>query len=307
MYSISELLNSYMTEKRLKKSTCDSYGVASRALIRRFGDCLAEEIDRAAVIQWRIEVLDNTLKAVSWNTYMRQLRILYQFGLQAGLMGPMGNPFENTQVRCLKRPNKTVKKETIKFARGYLDILQKQEDEWHQMSEIHPAWFWRTVFETLVYTGIRANELLHLRMCDIDLHEGLLRVAAEFSKNYHERKIPIHENLEPYLRQLVFNARKKHVSPEQQLFNVNIFSSRHSRDEMDMNQLSTFFKRLSQQTPERISSHRLRHTIATELMRDPDRNIHTVKNIMGHQNIATTMKYVAVNHAQMRDLINTIV
>ncbi len=74
-----------------------------------------------------------------------------------------------------------------------------------------------------------------------------------------------------------------------------------------MNQLSTFFKRLSQQTPERISSHRLRHTIATELMRDPDRNIHTVKNIMGHQNIATTMKYVAVNHAQMRDLINTMV
>lgn len=307
MYSISELLSSYLNDKHLKKSTCVSYGVASRALIRRFGDCLAEEIDRAAILQWRAEVLDVTLKGVSWNTYMRQLRILYQFAGQAGWIAPVSNPFENTQVRCLKRPNKTVKKETIRFARGYLDILQKQENEWHQISEIHPAWFWRSVFETLVCTGIRASELLHLRMCDIDLKEGLLRVAAEFSKNYHERKIPMHESLKPYISQLVFNARKKHVELKQQLFNVNVFSVRHGRDEMDMNQLSAFFKRLSRHAPERISPHRLRHTIATELMRDPDRNIHTVKHIMGHQNIATTMKYVAVNHAQMRDLINTIV
>ncbi|WP_372438863.1 tyrosine-type recombinase/integrase, partial [Pandoraea sputorum] len=88
--------------------------------------------------------------------------------------------------------------------------------------------------------------------------------------------------------------------------NVNVFSDRHSRKTMDMNQLSSFFKRLSRHSPERISPHRLRHTIATKLMRDPDRNIHTVKNIMGHQNIATTMKYVAVNQTQMRELINTI-
>lgn len=306
MCSISDLLKAYIAEKRLRKSTCDSYGVAARALIRRFGDCLLDEIDREAILQWRMEVLDINLKAVSWNTYMRQLRILYQFGLQTGLMEGINNPFENLQVRCLKRPNKTVKKSTIKFARGYLDVLHTQETKWQQLSEIHPAWFWRTVFEVLVCTGIRANELLNLRTCDIDLQEGLLRVSAEFSKNYHERKIPIHDNLVPYLRQLIFNARKKHITPEQQLFNVNVFSDRHSRKTMDMNQLSSFFKRLSRHSPERISPHRLRHTIATELMRDPDRNIHTVKNIMGHQNIATTMKYVAVNQTQMRELINTI-
>jgi site-specific recombinase XerD len=305
MYSVTELLNSYFTEKRLKTSTCQSYSVATRALIRRFGDCLVEEVDRDAILKWRSEMLDGRIKAVSWNTYVRKLRVLYEFGLATGKIALAGNPFENTQVRCPKRPSKTVEKTTLRTVRALLDLSAKEETEWRQQSQFHPAWFWRTVFETLIYTGIRANELLTLKVCDLDLQHGLLTIRADVSKNYHERKIPLHDNLMPYLKTLMYVTRKRKFSSNSQLFNVNLFSRRHYKKEMDMNQVSAFFKKLSKLTTQRVSSHRLRHTLATELMRDPDRNIHTVKDILGHKHIATTLKYVSVNEAQMRELINT--
>jgi integrase len=305
MYSITELLNSYLAEKRLKKSTCQSYGVATRALIRRLGDCLTEEVDRESILKWRNDVLEITVKPVSWNTYVRHLRVLFQFGMATGKVTLAANPFDNTQVRCPKRPNKTIKKATLRATRAVLELSSREEAEWRQRSQFYPAWFWRTVFETLIYTGIRANELLTLKVCDIDLQEGLLRVEADVSKNYYERKIPLHDSLVPYLEVLIAQTRKLNMDPRSQLFNVNRFSHRHHKERMDMDQLSTFFKKLSSNTIERVSSHRLRHTLATELMREPERNIHTVKDILGHKSIATTMKYISVDHKQMRDLINT--
>lgn len=307
MYKISEMLAFYVADKHLRASTCQSYGVASRALIRRFGDCLLEEIDRPAIIEWRNTVLDVTIKAISWNTYIRQLRVLYQYGLRKGKVGGSENPFDDIQVRCPNNPIKTIQQKTLLYCRGLLDIMQKQEDSWGEVSEFHPAWFWRTVFETLICTGIRANELLTLRLCDLDFPGAFLRIDAAISKNYNAREVPLHKRLEPLLKVLVLKARKHKAREHEQLFNVNLFSVRHQCKVMNMDQLSAFFKKLSAKAPQRISAHRLRHTIATEMMCEHERNIHTVKNILGHRNIATTLKYIRVNHGQMRNLINVSV
>ncbi|MDB5118671.1 MAG: hypothetical protein JWQ79_4163 [Mucilaginibacter sp.] len=74
---------------------------------------------------------------------------------------------------------------------------------------------------------------------------------------------------------------------------------------MDMDQVGTFYKHLSKSIDARVSPHRFRHTIATGLMRNPDRDIHVVKELPGHRNIATTLTYVSVDHEQMRELLNT--
>jgi len=113
MYLISDLLKAYLNDRDLKPSTRQSYGVACRALIRQIGDCIVEEIDRNTVTQWRRDVLRITLNEVSWNTYMRHLRGLYQFGLDTGLIGLTKNPFDDSNVRCPKRPKKTTRRLSI--------------------------------------------------------------------------------------------------------------------------------------------------------------------------------------------------
>lgn len=307
MLLVSELLDKYFTHKRLRKSTETSYRVACNAFIRRFGDCMVEEIGIHSILQWRAEILDVSVKPVSWNTYVRHLKILYKFALNQGDIATLNNPFEGCKVRCTKKVDKTLSKSDIRKARGFLDMMETEEISWGQISSLHPAWFWRTVFETFLYTGMRANELICLRMEDIDLAEGMIRIVSRTSKNHEERKIPIHHKLFDYMKLLVLRAKKSNMRPDQQLFDVNKFSSKHHRDSMDMNQVSAFYKKLNKHARVRMSPHRFRHTVATELMREEDRNIHTVKDLLGHQNIATTMKYISVNHKQMRDLLNTIV
>lgn len=49
-----------------------------------------------------------------------------------------------------------------------------------------------------------------------------------------------------------------------------------------------------------MSPHRFRHTIATDLMRQPKCNLHIVKDLLGHRSISTTLKYVHVDVDQVR-------
>ncbi len=44
-----------------------------------------------------------------------------------------------------------------------------------------------------------------------------------------------------------------------------------------------------------MSPHRFRHTLATELMKAPDRNLQMVRGLLGHRSIATMMEYIDIN------------
>lgn len=304
MYLISDLLKAYLNDKDLKASTRQSYGVACRALIRQIGDCIVEEIDRNTVTQWRKNVLRITLKEVSWNTYMRHLRGLYQFGLDVGLIGLTKNPFDDSSVRCPKRPKKTVEQETIDNAQRMLAAAEHEENHRRKYSDFYPAWFWSTVFDTLLLTGIRAGELMSLRAQDIDLKNGEILVAAETSKGLEQRLIPIHGKLVQPLTRLLDYSKDKKIPSHLQLFNINAYSTRHRKDIMDTDQLESFYKRMSDKLGVKVSPHRFRHTLASSLMREHERNVHTVKELLGHKHLSTTLQYVSVNLDQMRSLLN---
>ncbi|MDC9581854.1 tyrosine-type recombinase/integrase, partial [Xenorhabdus sp. PR6a] len=41
--------------------------------------------------------------------------------------------------------------------------------------------------------------------------------------------------------------------------------------------------------------HRFRHTLATELMKAPDRNLQLVRCLLGHRSLVTTMEYIDID------------
>lgn len=59
---------------------------------------------------------------------------------------------------------------------------------------------------------------------------------------------------------------------------------------MDVNQVERFFKRLSGFCGEKISPHRYRHTLATDLMEEPERNIKLTQMILDHASIGTALR-----------------
>ncbi|RMU07077.1 site-specific integrase, partial [Pseudomonas savastanoi] len=103
----------------------------------------------------------------------------------------------------------------------------------------------------------------------------------------------------------IMNAAKAvGFQPEDQLFNVNRFSGHYRRQEMNSHQVEAMYKKLTAMTGVRMTPHRFRHTIASELMTLPERNIYLTKKLLNHSNIATTMDYIEPDYEMMRAVMN---
>ncbi|CDH04685.1 putative phage integrase (fragment) [Xenorhabdus bovienii str. oregonense] len=102
------------------------------------------------------------------------------------------------------------------------------------------------------------------------------------------------------MAQLVKRAIAAGAKADDPIFDLSRLSvphqSRLSRYKYDIDrekqQLRSFFRRLSRECDFAVSPHRFRHTMATTLMKSPDRNLPLVKRLLGHRNVATTMEYI---------------
>ena len=66
--------------------------------------------------------------------------------------------------------------------------------------------------------------------------------------------------------------------------------------------VATMFKRLSKRFDRPVSAHRIRHTTATEMVRNTE-NIKLVQEILGHTDLRTTFMYVEADIGSMRHLM----
>ncbi|RMQ62705.1 hypothetical protein ALQ01_03933, partial [Pseudomonas savastanoi pv. glycinea] len=228
----------------------------------------------------------------------------YRYAMEHGLVELKVNPLKETRVIPTKRPKKTINTDAIVRARNWLNILVQEERATAKRAEITPAWFWLAVFEMFYYTGIRLNALICLRYADIDMGERLIKVRGETEKTHREFMIPIPDRLMPHLKQLMDIAHRVGFSPTDQIFNVNRFSGHYSRSQMNSDQVEAMYKKLTAMTGVRMTPHRFRHTIASEMMRQPERNIHITKSLLNHSNITTTMEYIEPDYDVMREVMN---
>lgn len=304
MKTVFELVQEYACTHDLRPATIKTYNSAARAFARHFGDCLAGEIDHRSILNWRKSVLEDGLAKRSWNTYSNHLRTIYDFGIEFGLLNIVKNPFKKTAVIPPKRRKKTVASDAIGNARNFLVSLHSSEHLKKKRATITPAWFWLTVFETFYHTGLRLNALLSVRFTDVDLDRRLILIRGETEKTHREFSAPIPDLLYPLIDNLMRAAKMQNFKPFDQLFNVNRFSVHYRSKIMNTDQVESMYKKLTKSIGSRMTPHRFRHTIASELMKQPERNIHVTKHLLNHTNIATTMEYIEPDYDFMRTVMN---
>ncbi|MFD1260359.1 tyrosine-type recombinase/integrase [Entomomonas sp. E2T0] len=252
-------------------------------------------LEKTLLINWRREELDRGLKASSWNSYVRHLKAIFNYAIKEGILEYEKNPFLELSVPVPKKKKKTLTAFSIVNTRQYFEEIQAKDEQGQPVGKLHPVWFWRTVFETFYYTGIRRNQLIHLRLSDVDLRSQLLHIRLEGSKTHREYQVPICDSLLPWLENIIQRATIKGFNQSDQLFNVNRYTLKARKnltEEMTLDRVSNVFEFISKKVGSRITPHRFRHTLGTDLMKDPDRNLHLVKELMGHTNIKTTLEYV---------------
>ncbi|MBZ9559117.1 MULTISPECIES: site-specific integrase [unclassified Modicisalibacter] len=308
--SFLELVSRYSADRHLRPKSVSTYTGVVR-LFRRYleADAYPSMVTRDMVVTWRESIVRSAsnpegIAESSWNNYARHLKALYRFGIKYQLIAITSNPFEEVSLKLPRKPKKTLTTSQVKTAREALKICRRYESDYNEPSVMHPAWFWQVVMETFYYTGIRLNQLLCIKVAEINLRERVFVASAEGSKNNNEMSLPIPAPLYPYMSELLVAAHHAGFRKGDQLYNVNRFSERHRRSEMDTWQVEGFFKKLSQYSGGKITPHRFRHTLATEMMQNPEKNIHMARDILNHKDLRSTLEYVHPDVEAMRDFLD---
>jgi len=86
-----------------------------------------------------------------------------------------------------------------------------------------------------------------------------------------------------------------------------LFNPKFSGFGLTKHQVEGFFKKLSKLSGERISAHRLRHTMATLMAQSGDNpDLKSLQYILGHTDIRTTMEYIEPQKEHLEKFINQL-
>ena len=142
---------------------------------------------------------------------------------------------------------------------------------------------------TLIYSaGLRGQEVINLKISDIDFERKTIHIRQ--SKYKKDRIVPLAKAMAIGLRKYL-SAENPHIW----LFNGKEADGRYS-----IKGLSWVFRENMKKTSisKEVSLHSLRHSYATHLLED-GLNIVTLKELLGHSNIVTTMIYLHVAQCEL--------
>jgi site-specific recombinase XerD len=149
--------------------------------------------------------------------------------------------------------------------------LLKKCNEWE-----HP------IFYTFLNTGMRKGELLNLEWQDIDFNRRKIQIRAKkgWVPKTSEREIPINESLSDVFKTLKADKKEGYVFQDEK--GQQIENNRLRKRLMSLTKRCGF--------PNVTKLHTLRHTFASHLVMNGV-DLPTVKKLMGHSDIQTTMIY----------------
>jgi integrase/recombinase XerD len=156
----------------------------------------------------------------------------------------------------------------------------------------------RAIIETLYACGLRVSELVNLKLSNLYLNEGFIRVNGKGEK---ERLVPIHDqailSLELYITQI-----RTHVAIKPGNEDVVFLNKRGSK----LSRVMIFYiiRDLAALAGIRktISPHTLRHSFATELVEN-GADLRAVQEMLGHISITTTEIYTHLDRKFLKETV----
>jgi integrase/recombinase XerC len=140
------------------------------------------------------------------------------------------------------------------------------------------------LFEILYQTGIRRNELIHLKENDIDKFSGTIKVLGKGNK---ERLIPVNNEMLKIINEYISEKRKQFPELPEDFLLVNK-KGKYLDPKYVYNVVKINLSKVS--TNERKSPHVLRHSFATHLT-NHGAQINPIKELLGHSSLASTQIY----------------
>jgi integrase/recombinase XerD len=152
----------------------------------------------------------------------------------------------------------------------------------------------RTMFEVLYAAGLRVSELVGLKVFEVNLDAGVLRIMGKGSK---ERLVPLGEEAVDWVRRYLKDARAKILNRKSSDY---LFVTGRAKP-MTRQAFWQNIKRYgARAVPNKhFSPHVLRHAFATHLI-NHGADLRVVQMLLGHADISTTQIYTHVARERMK-------
>lgn len=160
------------------------------------------------------------------------------------------------------------------------------------------------VFLLMSYMGLRVGEVHTLNLSDYNVDRRSLRV---FGKGRKWRGIPVPEDVAPYLDQAIADRLVPWRSKEEAMF----ISQKGRRlsirgiQGIAADTFSRFQSELPFSQQRAYSSHKLRHSFATMLLRK-GADLRTVQELLGHSSIQTTTVYTHITSREKEEAMSRL-
>ena len=180
--------------------------------------------------------------------------------------------------------------ERIPYAREPLKLpVVLNADEVVRFLEAVPSLKTRTALTTAYAAGLRASEVVGLKVGDID--SGRMVIRVEHGKGGKDRTVMLSAQLLGILRAYWRLARPEHW----------LFPGREAAKPIDVQVLHAACRsaRAAAGLDKRVTVHTLRHSFATHLL-ESGTDIRIIQVLLGHANLSSTARYTKVSNRLIR-------
>ncbi len=274
-YSWTDFVQKYLdfsrSHKRLKTFEIDEASLESFSKFakpRTTGDITVQKLE-----DWKSQRL-REISPTSVNMYLCQLKACFRKATEWGLM-------DLKQFASVKQA-----KEMKRIPRFL------SHEEIGALQSVTPARWWR-MFYTMMCTGLRLGEFLHLKWSQVDFERKVIRIQDDGNwvpKDYEMREIPLYPDLASVLVKIKHeNGTGKYIFHEGPVNGTLV--RRIER------KLQNYCKKAGLR---RCRIHDLRHTFASHLVMEGV-DLLTVRDLLGHSSVKTTEIYAHLSqgHRQL--------
>jgi integrase/recombinase XerD len=283
---VDRYMNYLLVEKGLAAKTIESYSLDLVEFLNFLKSAGIEDIssvDTAVLLKHLISLRDNGLGPRSRARHLVTLRGFFRFLVQEKLL-------THDPVRLIDMPKSGLRLPDILSVKDVEKILTAPDPE--KPKEARDA----AMIELLYAAGLRVSELVGLKLHDVNLEAGFVRV---FGKGSKERVVPIgqyaKEKIKAYLETFRPQLLKRQISSY-------LFVGRAGKPMTRQG----FWKLLRQYVDragirKNVTPHSLRHSFASHLL-EGGADLRAVQVMLGHVDIATTQIYTHVARERLKSV-----
>jgi site-specific recombinase XerD len=194
-------------------------------------------------------VQDRGLSGHTINCYLHSLRIFFSWLVSEGIMEY--NPFD--RVKIPRPPRKVIPTFSDSQIRQLLNIIDTMTAEGYRDCSI---------ILTLVDTGLRVSELCNLKLINLWLEDGMLKVLGKGNK---ERVVPMGKQVQRLLWHYINRYRPEPARANTDFLFLTLGGRPLTKDRVE--KIMTYYGKKAEISGIRCSPHTLRHTAAVRFLR----------------------------------------